>query len=288
MKIDRDGSIGQRVGARATPSLLHPPHGEMTTAPRSAHNVNSPRMSGRNDTSRAAHPPRCQFSMPNRAPTATPTPPGSAPPPTAPHATRPTAHHHTAPNQPSSETPFTSAGARTARHDGNTTRRQPIPPSRSPPRHPRQPRAPRRLRVASPTAPRRRRRALPRRPVRRGARQRHGRLDPALGHDEVDDRAAEQRRVAQRGRKVGACALAQPPRDRRASVGGLAREPLRHAGDDPRAARRPQRRARRPRRRQRGVALRHDELHVQRRRRQQRACRASPRRSPRARRAASA
>ena len=94
------------------------------------------------------------------------------------------------------------------------------------------------------------------------------RRDALLARHEVDQRAAEQRGVAQAGREVGPCVLAQAPGDRRPGVPDLAGEPLAGAGDEPRPVAGAQRRARHPRRRQRRVVLGDDELDVQRGRRQ--------------------
>ena len=94
------------------------------------------------------------------------------------------------------------------------------------------------------------------RPVRARAGGRDRRALALLARHEVEHRAAEQQRVGAAGREGGLRALAQPPRDRRPHVAGLAGEPLRRALHEPRRAHPAREPARAERRREAGVAAR--------------------------------
>ena len=97
-------------------------------------------------------------------------------------------------------------------------------------------------------------------------REAHAGLWALLAPEQVEDRAAQQRGVADVGRELGHRTLAHPPGDRGPDVGDLAREVLGGALDEPGPAQVAPEGPRAERRRQPGVVRAHDPAREQRRR----------------------
>ena len=102
----------------------------------------------------------------------------------------------------------------------------------------------------------------------RAAGERHARAVALLAREQVEHRAAEQRRVAAAGRERRRAALVQVPRDRRPHVPDLAGEVLRRALEQPRPAQ-PAREAARPERRRHAGVVRGDVAAREQRRRRE-------------------